>query len=158
MRETSPHVQLLLLPELHLSAPRPLLEEHGLRRARWRSRSPGPLTERLGGIARETGTVARPGLDLRARGRRAIYNTAVAISPDGDLVARYRKVFPWQPHESCAPGDASSPSTSPDVGRVGLVICYDGCFPEIFRQLAWMGAEVVLQPTLTTTSDREQSW
>ena len=40
------------------------------------------------------------------------------------------------------------------VGRVGLAICYDGFFPEAFRQLAWMGAEVVLQPTLTTTSDR----
>ena len=40
------------------------------------------------------------------------------------------------------------------VGRAGLAICYDGFFPEVFRQLAWMGAEVVFQPTLTTTSDR----
>ena len=36
-----------------------------------------------------------------------------------------------------------------------MAICYDGNFPETFRQLAWMGAEVVLQPTLTTTSDRD---
>ena len=50
---------------------------------------------------------------------------------------------------------ASSPSTSPNVGRVGLAICYDGFFPEVIRQLAWLGAEVVIQPTLTTTSDRE---
>jgi formamidase len=36
-----------------------------------------------------------------------------------------------------------------------LAICHDGAFPEVFRQLAWCGAEVVLQPTLTTTSDRD---
>ena len=36
-----------------------------------------------------------------------------------------------------------------------LAICYDGFFPEVIRQLAWLGAEVVIQPTLTTTSDRE---
>ena len=38
---------------------------------------------------------------------------------------------------------------------MGLAICYDGFFPEVIRQLAWLGAEVVIQPTLTTTSDRE---
>jgi formamidase len=70
-------------------------------------------------------------------------------------VARYRKVFPWQPHESCAPGESFVTFDIPDVGRIGLSICYDGSFPETCRQLAWMGAEVVLQPSLTTTSDRE---
>ena len=44
----------------------------------------------------------------------------------------------------------------PEVGRIGLAICYDGSFPETFRQLAWMGAELILQVNLTTTSDREQ--
>ena len=63
-------------------------------------------------------------------------------------------MFPWQPHEDCAPGDRFVTFDIPDVGRLGLAICYDGNFPEAFRQLAWMGAEVVLQPTLTTTSDR----
>ena len=46
----------------------------------------------------------------------------------------------------------------PEVGRIGLAICYDGNFPETFRQLAWMGAELILQLNLTTTSDRERSW
>ena len=84
-----------------------------------------------------------------------LHNTALAISPRGELVARYRKVFPWEPHEECAPGDSFVTFDIPDVGRVGMAICYDGNFPETFRQLAWMGAEVVLQPTLTTTSDRD---
>jgi len=42
----------------------------------------------------------------------------------------------------------------PEVGRFGLCICYDMWFPEVARQLAWMGAEVIIQPTLTPTSDR----
>jgi len=42
------------------------------------------------------------------------------------------------------------------VGRFGLMICYDGWYPEVPRTLAWMGAEVILQPTLTKTVDREQ--
>ena len=53
------------------------------------------------------------------------------------------------------PGDDFVTFDIPDVGRVGLAICYDGFFPEVIRQLAWLGAEVVIQPTLTTTSDRE---
>jgi formamidase len=43
----------------------------------------------------------------------------------------------------------------PEIGRFGLFICYDLWFPETSRTLAWMGAEVILQPTLTPTSDRE---
>jgi formamidase len=84
-----------------------------------------------------------------------IANTAVAISPEGELIAAYRKCFPWQPYETSVPGRRLVTFDVPDVGRVGLAICHDGAFPEVFRQLAWSGAEVVLQPTLTTTSDRD---
>jgi formamidase len=41
------------------------------------------------------------------------------------------------------------------VGRFGLAICHDGVFPEIFRSLAWQGAEAIFQVTLTDTSDRD---
>ena len=115
---------------------------------------PGPVTERLGQIARDCGLWMVPGSMYERAADGRIYNTAVVLSPDGDLIARYRKVFPWQPHESCASGQDFVTFEIPDVARVGLAICYDGNFPETFRQLAWMGAEVVLQPTLTTTSDR----
>ena len=42
----------------------------------------------------------------------------------------------------------------PEVGRFGLCICYDAWFPETVRTLAWMGAEVILHPTMTPTADR----
>jgi len=65
-------------------------------------------------------------------------------------------MFPWRPYEPCRPGDRFVVADIPGVGRVGLSICYDSWFPEVARHLAWMGAEVILSPTLTTTIDRAQ--
>jgi formamidase len=156
LRATVPHAQLAVLPELHLSAPPPILEEHAGYAREVAVEVPGPLTEALGRIAAESEMWLVPGsvYELAPDGR--VHNTALVLAPDGELVASYRKVFPWQPHEACAPGDEFVAFDIPGVGRVGLAICYDGSFPETFRQLAWMGAELVLQVNLTTTSDREQ--
>jgi formamidase len=154
VREAVPHAQLLMLPELHLSAVPGLLEEHAGYADSVAVDVPGPLTEALAEIARDCGLWLVPGSVYERADDGRIHNTTVVFSPRGELVAHYRKVFPWQPHESCAPGDRFVTFDVPDAGRVGLATCYDGNFPETFRQLAWMGAEVVLQPTLTTTSDR----
>ena len=153
VRRVVPHAQLLIAPELHLSAPAGLLEDDSGWGTEAAVEIPGPLTERLGELAAETELWLVPG-SVYERAGDSIHNTAVAISPDGELVAAYRKAFPWQPHERTEPGERFVVFEIPEVGRVGLAICYDGFFPEVFRQLAWMGAEVVIQPTLTTTSDR----
>jgi formamidase len=143
-RDVAPHAQLVLLPELHLSSPP----------ARVPVDVPGPLTEELAAIARDAGLWLVPGSVYERGENGAVHNTCLVFSPGGELVARYRKVFPWEPHETCAPGDEFVVFDIPEVGRIGLSICYDGSFPETSRQLAWMGAEVILQPTLTTTTDR----
>lgn len=116
---------------------------------------PGPLTDRLCALARKTGQWLVPGSMYELEGDK-LYNTAVVISPEGEIVAKYRKMFPWLPYEGgTTPGEEFCVFDIPDVGRFGLCICYDMWFPEVSRQLAWMGAEVILQPTLTPTSDRE---
>ena len=117
---------------------------------------PGPLTDELAAIARANGVWLVPGSVFERGEDGRVHNTALVLSPEGELVASYRKVFPWQPHEPSAPGDRFVTFDVPDVGRLGLSICYDGSFPETCRELAWMGAEVVLQVSLTTTSDRAQ--
>jgi formamidase len=114
---------------------------------------PGPLTDRLCRLACETGLWLVPG-SVYERSSDGIYNTAVVISPQGDLVTTYRKCFPWQPYETTRPGRKMVTFDIDGVGRIGLAICHDGVFPEVFRQLAWMGAEAILQLTLTGTSDR----
>ncbi len=84
------------------------------------------------------------------------FNTASVISPDGAVVTRYRKMFPFQPYEmDVQPGDAFCIFDVPEVGRFGLSICYDMWFPETSRTLAAMGAEVLLHPTMTATIDRD---
>jgi len=116
---------------------------------------PGPLTDKIGKLARRTGKWIVPGSFVERDGDN-LHNTAVAISPDGELVARYRKLFPWMPYEQSVPGDEHVTFDIPGIGRFGLAICYDGWVPEIMRTLAWMGAEVILQPTYTRTADRPQ--
>jgi formamidase len=154
VRDTFSHVELVVVPELLLTAEPPLLQA----RAEWMDQVaepiPGPLTRRICKLAKETGLWLVPG-SLYERDRNHVYNTAIAVSPAGEIAAQYRKVFPWQPYEQTTPGSEFVVFDIPDKGRIGLAICYDGSFPETARQLAWLGAEVVLQPTLTTTRDRE---
>ena len=114
---------------------------------------PGPLTDRIARLARATGKWIVPGSFVERDGHN-LHNTAIAVSPDGEVVARYRKIFPWMPFETSVPGNEYVTFDIPDVGRFGLAICYDGWVPEIMRTLAWLGAEVVLQPTYTRTADR----
>lgn len=155
IRDLWPHTQLVVAPELLLAADGPLLNplpRWGLTAA---TPIPGPVTARVAALAAETGLWLVPGTVLELTGAGDIYNTAIVVSPEGELVARYRKIFTWQPYEKCVPGKEFVTFDIPAVGRIGLAICYDGSFPETFRQLAWLGAEVVLQPTLTTTRDRE---
>ncbi len=115
---------------------------------------PGPLSDRLCRLAQKTKKWIVPGSMYEADGD-AIFNTALAISPDGQIVAKYRKIFPWLPFEAeTTPGDQFCVFDVPEFGRFGLCICYDAWFPEVIRTLAWMGAEVILHPTLTPTSDR----
>jgi len=156
VRDLWPHVQLVVAPELLLTAGGPLL--HAMPPGWGRAAAtpvPGPVTDRVAELARETGLWLVPGSLLELDDDGWIYNTVVVTSPSGELVARYRKVFTWQPYEATRPGKRFVVFDIPEVGRAGLAICYDGSFPETFRQLAWLGAEVVFQPTLTTTRDRE---
>lgn len=85
-----------------------------------------------------------------------IYNTAAVINPDGDVVTRYRKMFPFRPYEAdVAAGTEFCIFDVPEAGRFGLSICYDIWFPETTRQLTSQGVEVLLHPVLTGTADRD---
>ncbi|GAB5470334.1 MAG: hypothetical protein Kilf2KO_33640 [Rhodospirillales bacterium] len=85
-----------------------------------------------------------------------IYNTSVVINPAGEIVARYRKMFPFRPYEAeVSAGSEFCVFDVPEVGRFGLSICYDIWFPETTRQLTSQGVEVLLHPVLTGTTDRD---
>jgi predicted amidohydrolase len=116
---------------------------------------PGPAEDRLAEIAAEHGIWLLPGTLFECHEDR-IYNTASVIAPNGQVVARHRKLFPFLPYETEV--DAGSDFCVfdvPEVGRFGVLVCYDIWFPETSRTLAAMGVEVILHPVMTTTIDRE---
>lgn len=85
-----------------------------------------------------------------------IYNMTPVIDPDGNVIARYRKMFPFMPYETgVTAGTEFCVFDVPEVGRFGVSICYDMWLPETSRTLAAMGAEVILHPTLTPSIDRD---
>jgi predicted amidohydrolase len=116
---------------------------------------PGPSEEIFRELAARHGVWLLPGSLFEKAGGQ-VYNSAVVIDPKGTVVARYRKIFPFRPYEAgVTAGDEACVFDIPDVGRFGVSICYDSWFPEIARTLTAMGAEVLLQPVLTDTIDRD---
>ena len=154
MRATFPQAQLYLFPELFLTGDHPFHRSTPV--ARLAQPIPGPLTERVGAIAARAKRWIQAGSIYERSGQR-VYNTAVLFSPRGELVLRYRKLFPWMPFETSTPGNEPPPVAQiPRVGTVGMMICYDSWFPEVGRGLALSGAEAILAPTMTSTPDREE--
>ena len=106
-------------------------------------------------MASKYGIWLLPGSIFEKRGDE-IYNTASVIDPNGQVVTRYSKMFPFYPYEEgVTPGHEYCLFDVPEVGRFGVSICYDMWFPETIRTLVCQGAEVILHPTLTGTIDRD---
>lgn len=139
-----PWLELIVLPELSTYGPSTdNVQPQG-----------GDAEQAYRAVARELGVWLIPG-SVFMRDGDLVRNTAPVIDPDGSVVARYHKQFPWMPYERGVAGDDQfCVFDIPGKGRVGLAICYDMWFPEIIRTLAWMGAEAVIIPTMTSTIDR----
>ncbi len=140
-----PWVDMILLAELNA---------HGTNKANAEV-APGPTEGLFCEAARKHGIWLIPGSMFEADGD-LIYNTCPVISPDGTVVSRYRKQFPWLPYEEgVTSGSEFTVFDVPNVGRFGISNCYDMWFPETIRAMAWMGAEVILHPSLTSSIDRD---
>lgn len=76
-----------------------------------------------------------------------LYNSAVVISPSG-VMGTYRKLHLWgEENLWFEPGNLGVPVFATPFGRLGVAICYDGWFPEVFRMAAIQGADLVCVPT-----------
>src|SRR3989475_5675621 len=140
-----PWVQMVLFSELAAFGPAP---KHA-------QPLPGPAEVAFCEMAARHHLWLIPGSLFERRGA-GIYNTAPVIDPTGRVIARYRKMFPFQPYEiGIKPGTEFVVFDVPAVGRFGVTICYDMWFPETTRQVAALGAEVILHPTMTDTIDRD---
>ncbi|MDP4074591.1 nitrilase family protein [Acidovorax sp. A1169] len=105
----------------------------------------GPSTQAWIEVARRCNTLIVAGIAERDGER--LYNAAVVIGPGGWL-GTYRKLHLWgDEHLFFEAGDKGLPLFHTPWGRLGVVICYDGWFPEVYRLLAMQGADVVAMPT-----------
>ncbi|MEL6105074.1 MAG: sulfatase-like hydrolase/transferase, partial [Planctomycetota bacterium] len=106
---------------------------------------PGPSTDYFGNLARKHRLHLVAGLIEREES--LIYNVAVLFGPDGKIIGKYRKVsLPRGEIEAgLAPGD-SLPVFETSLGKIGMMICYDGFFPEVAQGLAENGAEIIAWP------------
>lgn len=140
-----PWVEMIVCGELAVQGPNPAHAEP----------AGGPTEKRFQKIAREIGKWLIPGSQFEARGDK-IYNTALVVNPQGEIVVRYDKMFPFLPYEKgIASGLDSVVFDIPGAGRIGIAICYDMWFPEAMRTLVGMGAEAIILPTMTNTIDRD---
>ena len=86
------------------------------------------------------------------------YNVGIIIDDQGVVKLYYRKLHPWVPVEPWEPGDLGIPViTGPKGCKLGLIICHDGMFPEMAREAAYQGAEIMLR-TAGYTAPIRQSW
>lgn len=86
------------------------------------------------------------------------YNSGLIIDDQGELKLYYRKLHPWVPVEPWEPGDLGIPViTGPKGCKLSLIICHDGMFPEMAREAAYKGAEIMLR-TAGYTAPIRQSW
>lgn len=136
--------QLVVFPEYFLTGPlgtrRDLADAAGRHRAAFQA------------MAAQHGVDLVPGSFAEAEGGR-FYNTAYYIAANGDVLARYRKVNLWVGEKLwVSPGDGAAVCET-RFGRVGLAICWDLAFPELFRDMLRLGAEVVVCPSCWCRED-----
>ncbi|HEX8539117.1 MAG TPA: carbon-nitrogen hydrolase family protein [Cystobacter sp.] len=128
----------------------------------------GPSLSRMAEVARERKVTLLAGsiLEQGAPGGR-FYNTTVLFGPDGSRLAVYRKIHlfdvdvgdgtPYRESAAVAPGSEVVVADT-EVGRLGLSICYDLRFPELYRRLAAGGATLLAVPAAFTLMTGKDHW
>lgn len=117
---------------------------------------------------------AELGIDLvagsiaeRVPGEDRLRNTSVHVGPAGEIVATYRKIHPfdvevdgrvYRESDVDAPGDEIVLTRTADGTPVGLSVCYDVRFPELYRILAVRGARILLVPAAFTVATTRDHW
>lgn len=129
---------------------------------------PGDLTRMLADKARQRSVYLHAGSIVERVGEHdKFYNTTLVFDRSGDLVARYRKIHlfdvdlegqaSFRESDTIEPGEEIV-TFDVDGVRVGLAICYDLRFPELFRLLALRGAEVIMLPAAFTMMTGKDHW
>ena len=129
---------------------------------------PGRTVEQLSALAARHRMYILGGSFLeRVPGEPLLFNTSTLFDRTGRLIGRYRKIHlfdvdlpgqpPYRESSTVAPG-AEVVTADTEFGRVGMTVCYDLRFPELYRALASQGAEVIFVPAAFTLHTGKDHW
>jgi len=109
---------------------------------------PGPETELFGRKAKEKGVwLCVSVVECADDPNTNPYNSMVVIDSQGHVALKYRKMIPWCPKEPWTPGEEMTVCDGPKGSRLAIAICSDLDYPEVAREAAWKGANVILRPS-----------
>jgi predicted amidohydrolase len=137
---------LLAFPELFLTGP---LRGH----PELAQPIPGPFTAVFSELAQKEGLHIVMGTIVE-RGKESLYNTSVLLDSNGKIVGHYRKIKLWNGEKNYITPGAELPVFSTGLGRIGLLICWDLAFPELAKQLALQGAQLIFCPSYWLYGDK----
>jgi predicted amidohydrolase len=107
---------------------------------------PGHTTSGIQKAAAQTGIhVVWSTYERGEEGR--IYNTTALIGPEGDILGTYRKAHPFPTERGWTTPGTEAVCCDTELGKIGLICCYDGDFPELSRATVLKGAEVIVRPS-----------
>lgn len=152
--------ELIVLPEMfNCPYEREYIEEYG-------EKIPGKTTRRLASIAGDAG-VFLVGGSIPERDGESLYNTSPIFSPDGQLIARHRKVhlfnvdipgkIVFRESDFLDPGDEVTEFQALGT-KIGVAVCYDLRFPELMRKMALDGCELLVLPGAFNTTTGPAHW
>jgi formamidase len=148
-----PTLDLIVFPEYSLNG----LNPHSWANDALLCDLDGPEIELLRGVCAERRVWGCFSL-MERNANGAPFNSGVIVDAAGEIALYYRKLHPWVPLEPWEPGDLGIPVCDGPAGaRLALIICHDGMLPEMAREAAYKGANVILR-TAGYTYPIQHSW
>ncbi|ACF02365.1 Nitrilase/cyanide hydratase and apolipoprotein N-acyltransferase [Rhodopseudomonas palustris TIE-1] len=119
----------------------------------------GPFVKALAALSRKHGVYIASGITEWDPAKQKIFNTGIMFDRQGEVACHYHKQF-LATHDQnwFAFGERGCPVVDTDLGKIGLLICFDGRIPEIFRAMTMQGAEVIVDMANFFAMDQADMW